>query len=108
MMNRITAAAFAGMLAGCSASTATISADVSKVVATAIADAQKICNFVPDAEAIGQIAAAGDPLLATGSEIANAFCRAVAAAPASLAARVGGKVSGAVTVDGVVVPYHSP
>ena len=105
----LTAAAIAGMLGGC-ANDATISASVSQIVAGAIADAKVACALVPDAVAIGQIVAAGDPLLATASEIANAFCLAVvtqAKLPALAVRRaaVAGSIKGSVVIDGIRVPY---
>lgn len=78
---------------------------VASIVATAIADAKLICNYVPQAEAIGQVVAAGDPLLATGAQIATAFCNAIQAKAAS--GKLARPLSGSVTIDGINVPYSA-
>jgi hypothetical protein len=99
MLNRYLAALFLLPLAACGTPP---NPSVSSVVATAIADAKAICNYVPDAEAIAQVVAAGDPLLATGSAIATAFCKAISTAKTG---RVGGPLVGSVVIDGIKVPY---
>ena len=46
----------------------------SQVIADVIAACQVGCSFVPDAEAVGAIVLAGDPVLSTAASIANFIC----------------------------------
>jgi hypothetical protein len=89
----------------------------SQIVSTVISLTTQACKFVPDAEAIAGILAAGDPLLSSASSIANYICNAIAAstAPVTLGAQfqtINGPrrailVNGApLVIDGVTVTGH--
>jgi hypothetical protein len=93
----------------------------SQIVSTVINLCTTGCKFVPDAEAIVAIVAAGDPLLAGASSIANYICAQIKAGAATISPAVmvihsmsGGikkthalLVNGApLVIDGVTVTGH--
>ncbi len=101
LRNTILAGSLALTLCGCATSggvTTIGGLDVKTIQSTAVA----VCGFLPTAATVGNIIAAGNPILTTAEAIAEAICAAVS--PAKAATRHGGALP---TVSGVVIKGKS-
>lgn len=66
-----------GALAGIGLAACQTTDKQASVITTAQQTAVAVCGFLPTVETVANILAAGNPLLATGSAIADAICAAV-------------------------------
>jgi hypothetical protein len=107
MRKLLLAGACAGFisLGGC---TTTGQFDLTTFITQVQGATSQLCAFIPTAETVATILAAGDPLVATAGAVADAICKAFGPAPpkASLSARRLAAAPVTIVVNGKVIEIH--